>query len=47
MFRKPRGRNPEAIKRKPARQNAKRRMQGALKRKTPLCISRPWIALEH
>src|SRR4029079_15851094 len=39
---KPRGRDPEAIRRKQARQYAKRRLERALRRKTPLRVSRPW-----
>ena len=39
---KPRGRDFEAIRRKRARQNAKRRLERALRRKTPLRVSRPW-----
>jgi hypothetical protein len=37
-----RGCDPEAIRRKQARQNAKRRLERALRRKTPLRVSRPW-----
>jgi hypothetical protein len=40
----PRGRDPEAIKRKRERENAKRRSIRALKRKTPLRESQPWRA---
>jgi hypothetical protein len=40
----PRGHDPEAIKRKQARQNTKRRIERARRRKIPLRLSRPWLA---
>ena len=39
---RPWGRDPETIRRKQIRQNAKRRLERALMRKTPLRVSRPW-----
>src|SRR4029078_11635327 len=39
---KPRGRDPEDIRRKQARQYARRELERALRRKTPLRVSRPW-----